>query len=203
MAQTAVPRRGTSWSTTATGRPSRKAGLTIAAIALLIAVAGAALRGLSPVPAEVAHDTATLDGIAVTLYGAGWVAMDGHTMGDQGGYQMPAQMMPGAPEGDDMRLGINLTLTNTGKDTGQFNVADEFALGGGLNDAPRPLHSDTFGSLARLSTGSAVDGVLYFDTIVPGHDDPPFYLLWKRDGKTVRLAVRIGAEVPAHGHNPS
>jgi hypothetical protein len=177
--------------------------LTIAAAALLIAIVGAGLRARSQAAAEAATDTGTLGGITAALHGAGWVAMDGHSMGDQGGYQMPAQMMPGAPEGDDMRLGIRLTLTNTSQDPRQFNLADEFALGGGRTGAPRLLHSDTFGSLSRLNPGSAVDGVLYFDTVVPSHDDPPFYLLWKRGGNSAQLAVWIGVEGPAHEHSPS
>jgi hypothetical protein len=176
----------------------------VAAIALLIAVAGAGLRARSQAAAEAGPPgSGTLSGITVTLHGAGWVSMDGHSMGDQGGYQMPAQMMPGAPEGDNMRLGIPLTLLNTEGGTRQFNLAEEFFLGGGRNDAPQPLHSDTFGLLSRLSPDSAVDGVLYFDTVVPGGGDPPLYLLWKRDGKTIQFAVRIGGGPPDHEHSPA
>jgi hypothetical protein len=128
--------------------------------------------------------------------------MDSHNMDNQGGYQMPAQMMPGAPTGDDMRLGVPLTLVNTGDSVRQFNLGDEFLLGGGRNEEPRSLHSDTFGQLARLAPGSAVDGVLYFDTIVPGSDDPPLYLQWKRDGRTMLISIPMAGQAPQHNHAP-
>lgn len=125
--------------------------------------------------------------------------MDSHDTDDQGGYQMPAQMMPGAPVGNDMRLGVPLTLENTSRDVRQFNLADEFSLVGGLNDAPRPLQADTFGRLPRLTPGSAVDGVLYFDTVVPDSNDPPLYLEWNRAGHTVRLAIPLAGADHDHG----
>lgn len=125
--------------------------------------------------------------------------MDSHDMDKQGGYQMPAQMMPGAPAGDDMRLGVPLTLVNTGKDMREFNLVAEFSLSGGVDDAPRPLHSDTFGPLPRLSPGSAVNGILYFDTIVPDGGDPPLYVQWKRDGTTIHLAIPMAGAPDHHG----
>jgi hypothetical protein len=129
--------------------------------------------------------------------------MDGHDMNSQGGYQMPAQMMPGAPVGDDMRLGVPLTLVNTSEDARQFNLLDEFFLAGGRNKAARPLHSDTFGQLARLAPGSAVDGVLYFDTEVPSPSDPPLYLGWRRDGAEARIAVPLMGDRPDHEQHGS
>lgn len=128
--------------------------------------------------------------------------MDGHDMDNQGGYQMPAQMMPGAPVGDDMRLGVPLTLVNTDRQPRQFNLVEEFSLGGGRNETIRRLHSDTFGRLSRLSPGSAVDGVLYFDTVVPDSADPPLYLMWRRDGETIRLAIPLTGAAPDHEHGP-
>jgi len=126
--------------------------------------------------------------------------MDGHDMNNQGGYQMPAQMMPGAPVGDDMRFGVPLTLVNTSAEVRQFNLIEEFFLLGGRIDRPRTLHSDTFGQLSRLSPGSAVSGVLYFDTVVPDASDPPLYLEWRRDGETTALAIPRLAGAPNHGH---
>jgi hypothetical protein len=126
--------------------------------------------------------------------------MDGHDMGSQGGYQMPAQMMPGAPAGDDMRFGVPLSLVNTSGDARRFNLAEEFFLRGGRTGQPRALHSDTFGQLNRLAPGSAVDGVMYFDTVVPDAGDPPLYLEWRRDGDTTMLAIPMLANgAPDHG----
>jgi hypothetical protein len=127
--------------------------------------------------------------------------MDGHNMDNQGGYQMPAQMMPGAPVGDDMRFRVPLTLVNTSGQPRQFILANEFFLRGGRLDRPRTLHSDTFGRLNRLGPGSAVDGVLYFDTVVPDSNDPPLYLEWRRDGGSTALAIPLMAGgAPDHGH---
>jgi hypothetical protein len=129
--------------------------------------------------------------------------MDGHNMDNQGGYQMPAQMMPGAPVGDDMRFGVPLSLVNTSGDVRRFNLAEEFFLRGGRTEEPRALHSDTIGQLTRLGPGNGVDGVLYFDTVVPDAGDPPLYLEWRRDGDTTRLAIPLMAGgAPDHGGHP-
>jgi hypothetical protein len=147
-----------------------------------------------PVSAEV-------DGLAIDLREAGWVPMDAHSMDSQGGFQMPAQMMPGAPAGDEMRLGIAVTLLNTADRVREFNLGEEFMLAGGVVDGAVPLHSDTFGLLGRLSPGSAVNGVLYFDTTVPTAADPALVLRWNRGGETVELAIPLSGASPApHPH---
>jgi hypothetical protein len=146
--------------------------------------------------------SATVDGLAVDVHESGWVPMDAHTMDSQSGFQMPAQMMPGAPAGDDMRLGIALTLLNTDDRVIEFNLADEFVLVGGTIDGAVRPHSDTFGLLDRLTPGSAVNGVLYFDTVVPAPTDPPLVLRWTRDGETVDLGVPLDRSAPTHTHGP-
>jgi hypothetical protein len=163
-------------------------------------VLGAAAGGLLLVrdraPA-VRPDAATLGGLTARLQDAGWLSMEMH-QAMQGGYQMPAQMMPDAPAGDELRLGVKLSLVNPGREARVFSLVDEFFLAGGRNATPRGLQSDTFGTLPRLSPGSAVDGVLYFDTVVPGDGDPPLYLLWKRGGDEVQLAIPRITGVPDH-----
>ncbi len=181
------------------GAAVRGSWLVIAVVAMVGAVAGGVLvvrDWATPAPLSAA---ATLGGLTAQLHDAGWLSMESHQATDQGGYQMPAQMMPGAPAGDDMRLGVPLTLVNTGGKARGFELAEEFFLGGGRNDVPRELHSDTFGQLPRLGPGSAVDGVLYFDTTVPGAADPPMYLLWKRAGTSVQLAIPRISEI-SHDH---
>jgi hypothetical protein len=173
--------------------------LTVAALASLLVVVsvGLLVQRQSASPTDY---TAALGGLSVRLRDAGWLSMDSHNMDNQGGYQMPAQMMPGAPTGDDMRFGVPLTLLNTSREVRQFNLAEEFFLSGGRTGTPRALHSSTFGQLTRLSPGSAVDGVLYFDTVVPDIGDPPLHLQWRRDGDTTRLAIPLLAGgTPHHG----
>lgn len=170
----------------------------LAVSALLLAAGGTGLlvHRRSAAPAD---HTASLGGLSVRLGDAGWLSMD-HSADNQGGYQMPAQMMPGAPVGDEMRFGVPLTLINTSGQLRRFNLAQEFFLGGGRIDKPRSPHSDTIGLLTRLSPGSAVDGVVYFDTVVPAVGDPPLYLEWRRDGDLTRLAIPL-MEGGAGDHN--
>jgi hypothetical protein len=180
--------------------PARYLWLAMVAVALLLASVGAVLLTLNQ-SARPTDAAATVGGLSVRLRNAGWLSMDGHDQNGQGGYQMPAQMMPGAPEGDDMRFGVPVTLINTSGDMRRFSLAEEFFLRGGRIDESRAMHSDTFGKLNRLSPGSAVDGVLYFDTVVPGAGDPPLYLEWRRDGDTTRLAIpMLAGDTPGHGH---
>jgi len=145
--------------------------------------------------------SATVEGLAVDVRDAGWVPMDAHTMDSQGGYQMPAQMMPGAPAGDEMRLGIPLRLLNTTDKTLEFDLSEEFVLVGGTIDGAVQLHSDTFGLLRRLGPGSAVNGVLYFDTTVPAATDPALILRWIHGGKRHDLSIPFGSTTQApHPH---
>src|SRR5262249_44393278 len=78
----------------------------------------------------------------------------------------------------------------------QFNIDEEFALLGGVATTPVTLHSDTFGTLSRLEPGSAVNGVLYFDTRVPTSADPPLVLRWHYGGHSVELRVPLGGSPP-------
>ena len=151
-------------------------------------------------------NSATLSGLTVEVGAANWVEM-GHAMPlpgqpgfDQPGYQMPAQMMPGAPQGNEVRLGISITLSNTDSGTRQFSLVDEFALVGGLMARPVSLKADTIGTLPRLSPGAAVHGTLYFDLEVPTQEDPPLYLQWTREGETAKVAITLDATRPSHGH---
>ncbi len=140
---------------------------------------------------------ASLSGITAMVTDAGWLSMDAHSMDQQGGYQMPAQMMPGAPAGDEMRLGIRLTLHNTSRQAREFKPSTEFTLLGGPA-GPRAAHSDTFGNLTRINPGHAVDGIVYFDTTVPATSDQPLLLRWDRGGDQATLAISIGGQKPDH-----
>jgi len=183
------------------GRDGRRTSLPLA-LAIGVALLSTA-TGVYLLVARGSGDGATLGGLSVQVGEAGWVTMDAHTMDNQGGYQMPAQMMPGAPAGDDMRLGIPLVIVNTSDEVRTFDTGREFTLVGGVSDAPVRIHSDTFGLLRRLNPDSAVNGVLYFDTKVPAATDPPLALQWSRDSGSLRLTLPwVGAGPASHPHGP-
>jgi hypothetical protein len=108
--------------------------------------------------------------------------------------------MPGAPEGDEVRIGIGITLTNTDAGTRGFSPVDEFTLVGGVDEDPEPLRADTIGTLPRLGPGTAVSGTLYFDIEAPNVTDPPLYLRWSRAGEVILIALPSTGDAPEHGH---
>jgi hypothetical protein len=169
----------------------------VAAVAVVTLVSLAALAWDRLAGPDIATDgSATLDGLRVDVRAAEWVPME-HV---DPGFQVPGQMMPGAPEGDEVRLGITITLSNTDARTREFNLVDEFTLTGGRGTEPVALSADTIGTLPRLGPGAGVAGTLYFDVEAPGDEDPPLYLLWSRDGVAVRIALPSTGEAPDHGH---
>ncbi|MFG2044488.1 hypothetical protein [Dactylosporangium sp. NPDC048998] len=184
--------------TRAASRSVRPMYRAVVAVAVFVAVAGTGvgfwLRGEGAAPVA----SATLGGLTATIGHASWVVMQNHEMDGQDGYQMPAQMMPGAPEGDDMRLGVKLSLTNPGAGARLFDLGTEFTLGGGRTDGHLAPQADTFGGLPRLTAHSQVDGVLYFDTPMPSQADPPLFLNWRRDGGQHRLLVDLRGTAPDH-----
>lgn len=152
-------------------------------------------------PAPVADGpSATLDGITTEITGSEWAVLN-HVINEQGGYQMPGQMMPDAPEGDEVRLGLLVTLTNTRSGTEAFSLPGEFTVTGGGYDEPVPLTADTIGTMSRLGPGAAVKGTLYFDVVAPEEGEPelpPLYLRWDRGGDEIRIPVELPGEVPDH-----
>lgn len=173
----------------------------VVAVAVLSALAGAMMIA-SRRPQPALQSSATVAGITASLHTAGWLSMEAHEMDTDGGYQMPAQMMPGAPPGDELRLGIPVTLRNATGQARAFDLAKEFFLVGGGSDKPVNLVADTFGTLTRLNPESGVDGVLYFDTTVPAAGADPLVLRWIRAGHTIDLAVPwSGASTPPTHHH--
>jgi hypothetical protein len=191
------------------GRAPRQTGFVVrvmcsalVVLAVVTTVLGTALWRERQTAADARPTaTAALGGLDAVPGTAGWASMAKHDAQGQNGYQMPSSMMPGAPEGDDIRLGIPLTLTNSTGSVRQFDLAREFSLGGGRDSGPRKLHSDTLGQLPRLNAGSAVRGVLYFDVAPPQAGDPPLLLVWKRDGDSRRMTIRVPGQTPEqHQH---
>ncbi|HEY8472081.1 MAG TPA: hypothetical protein VIL37_05530 [Natronosporangium sp.] len=179
----------------------RTSVVTIAALLTIISLGFLAWHRLSAEPAVIGT-SAELAGMTTEVQAAGWVGFDmGHVMNGQGGFMMPSQMMPDAPSGDEVRLGVTVTLVNTNDGTQEFNILDEFAIVGGLETEPQPVSADTIGELSRLGPGAAIDGTLYFDVEIPSPDDPPLQLQWTRDGETVLIEVPLTEEdAPAHEH---
>lgn len=177
--------------------------ITVAATVVALTVASVGLLAWQRLtePSVVAGETATVNGVTAEIRQAAWVAFDmGHVMDGEGGFMMPDQMMPDAPSGDEVRLGITLTLSNTSGTTREFNLAGEFSVTGGRTPEPRPISADSIGELPRLAPGAALDGTLYFDLEVPDDDDPPLYLRWTRDGGTVLIEVPLTGDAPVHEH---
>jgi hypothetical protein len=153
-------------------------------------------------PSVVTGTSATVDGVTAEISEAAWVDFDmGHVMDGQGGFMMPGQMMPDAPEDGEVRLGVTVTLQNTNGGTREFNLGDEFALTGGVESQPQAISADTIGEFSRLGPGAAIDGILYFDIAVPGTEDPPLYLRWTRDGDTVLIPVPLDDGSPEHSEH--
>jgi hypothetical protein len=178
---------------------ARRISVVVAAALLTIASLGfLTWHRLSAEPAATGT-SANLDGVTTEVHDAAWVGFDmGHVMDGQGGFMMPDQMMPDAPSGDEVRLGVTVTLQNTDGGTREFNIVDEFAIIGGLEPEPRLVSADTIGTLSRLGPGAAIDGILYFDIAVPAAGDPPLYLRWTRDGDTALMDVPLTEDAPEH-----
>jgi hypothetical protein len=145
----------------------------------------------------VSTGPATIEGMRVNVGSADWIELDQVNDG-QGGFVMPNQMLPGAPRGNDVRLGISITIANTGSRLKQFSLFEEFTLVGGSRIQPVILTGDTFGALPRLAPGAAVKGTLYFDLEPPTENDPPLFLRWIRDGDIVKFPVPVGGQPPGH-----
>lgn len=180
------------------GPRARRITLVAATIMTVLSVVVLAWQRVAG-PDVAAGRAATLSGLTIEVAAADWVEM-GHLESSPGGFAMPGQMMPGAPQGDEVRLGISITLSNTATSSRGFNLVEEFALIGGSVKQPLGLSADTIGTLPRLGPGASVRGTLYFDLTVPTESDPPLYLMWVRDGDTVRLPVPLDGDTPGHGH---
>lgn len=181
------------------GLATRRTSVIVAAAVLTIISLGfLAWHRLSAEPVATGT-SASLDGVTTEVHEAAWVAFDmGHVMDGQGGFMMPDQMMPDAPSGDEVRLGVTVTLQNTDDGTHEFNLVDEFAIIGGVEPEPRLVSADTIGTLSRLGPGAAIDGILYFDIVVPDAGDPPLYLRWTRGGDTALIEVPFNEDAPEH-----
>lgn len=180
---------------------ANRAVVLVAVSVTLMSVVALGQLWLTGSTATAAGQVATMDGLTVEVLGAEWAAMD-HVEDGRGGFLMPDQMMPGAPTGNQVRLGVKVTLSNTQARTSQFSLVDEFTVTGGLGPEPLPLAADTVGHLNRLGPGTAVNATLYFDVETAADEDlPPLYLTWSRGRDTILIQVPVPGEAPpAHDH---
>jgi hypothetical protein len=142
---------------------------------------------------------ASMGGGQVEIRGTEWAHMD-HVHDGEGGFLMPDEMMPGAPSMDEVRLGVDVILTNTRSGVYEFSLFDEFRMSAG-DGPPLPLVADTVGNLHRLGPGNALNARLYFDIVVADTGTlPPLYLEWTRGRETLLIPVPLPGEAPGHQH---
>lgn len=182
---------------TVTTRTTVLAGaLSVLTVASLMVLGWGWLTGST---VTAAGPSATVDGVAVDVRQTNWAPLD-HVMNDAGGFLMPSQMMPGAPTGGEVRLGVAVTLRNTTSSTQEFSIPEDFTLSGATSE-PLPLAADTIGEIGRIGPGDALNGILYFDVLIPqGEELPPLYLRWTRGRDTVLIPVPLPGQAPGHVH---
>jgi hypothetical protein len=173
---------------------------TVVAVAVLIAAVGVGvlalmLRERTIAPAE----EVTLGGLSLRVVRASWEQGEDEGQPAQG-FQMPPQMMPGAPAPGDQRLKMDVALANRSRNPKTLD-AEEFRIqipGG----ASWPVKVDSIGT-KLLNPGLGLDGALHFD--LPLSKIPKgiqaLNLLWERGGHGVRIAVPVGDAPPSGGHH--
>jgi len=173
-------------------------------VASAVALVGVIRIVATPDATAAAVDQATVDSLTARVAKAGWTAMDHDMAGDATGYQMPPAMMPGMPDGDDQRLSVSVTVTNTSDETRPLRPDKEFVLRAGKDGKPLTAHSDTFGDLPRLAPHNAVTGILFFDLPPAELTGAPAWLEWTHDGTAYRLTIPMDGvnAPPSHSHNP-
>lgn len=168
----------------------------VGGVALALGVAGAV--ELSGALERRAVRSAEIDGIALELLGAGWVADEMHHAGS--GFPMPTSMMPSLPRDGAERLTIRVALWNTGETTqrlsaGQFELRSE--LGRRWPALPAP---DLDG--VAIAPASGLNASLHFDYRDPSRReqelDSTFRVVWSRADDEASFPV---PHPPSHDHD--
>jgi hypothetical protein len=184
-------------------------GLVVAVVAALVAgLVGVVFLGLMLRERNAAAGAVSAGGLTLQVQSAQWVDME-HS--GQNGFQMPPQMMPGAPSPGQERLAVEVALSNrSGGDT-QF-LGTEFSIQG-LDGHVWPLVADDLDNAAHdsgaadaldgthVGPGLGVTGTLSFDmpSASASQAKEGLFLLWSHAGKVARVPVTVG-EAPAHVH---
>jgi hypothetical protein len=205
-------------------RPAVPRGLLVAiVVALIFGLTGVVFLGLMLGERNAVAGSVSAGGLTLQVQSAQWVDLEHNS---QDGFQMPQQMMPGAPSPDQQRLAVEVAVSNrSGRATllshSEFSVqssdgqvwplvADD--LGGSGDDAEGAFDGlrgtvEDSGAAAvgaeatRLGPGLAVNGSLSFDlpAATVAQAGKGLVLLWSRAGKVVRVPMTVGA-APAHVH---
>ncbi len=170
-----------------------RALVTAVVVALSLGVVGAVLLGLMLRERGGVAGSATAGGLTLEVQSAQWAELEHE---HQDGFQMPAQMTPGAPAPGQQRLALEVAMLNRSDTTKLFN-ADEFSLEGPDGQA-RPLAADNLGG-QQLGPRLGINASLTFDLpqAIAGQTAPKLMLVWRHAGKVARLPVTVGA---AHAH---
>jgi hypothetical protein len=184
--------------------PDRLATTTIAmvvAVAVLSAAVGVWMLTLMLRERVAASNEISLGGLSLQVLGGTWQkAEDEGQQQETEGFQMPPQMMPGAPAPGDQRLEVRVALGNRG-DSLEAVRAEEFSI---LIPAVGswPVKVDSLG-IDRLRPGLAINGALQFD--LPSAKIPKdlqeVTLVWAREGGQVQVPVRVGQAPADAGHH--
>jgi hypothetical protein len=184
--------------------PPRIRLLIIIVAALAVAAFGLLRLFSASDSPRAAAGQATVDSLIAQVNTAEWAKMDHDMSKDAPGYQMPPAMMPGMPQGDDQRLAVTVTVTNTSDQTRPVKPGSEFILHAGNQGRTWAPHSHTFGDLPRLAPRNAVKGVLYFDLPPAELRDGPAWIEWTHGEAASSLTIPmdgVGGD-PGHSHNP-
>lgn len=206
------------------GQPAVPRGLLVAiVVALVFGLIGVVFLGLMLRERNAVAGSVEAGGMTLQVRSAQWVDMD-HNSSD--GFQMPQQMMPGAPSPNEQRLALEVAVSNHSRSVTQLShsefsiqssdgqvwplVADD--LGGaseasdGAFDGLPPDTEDSASAVAaagatRLGPGLAVNGSLSFDLPAASvaQTGKGLILLWSHAGEVARVPVTVGA-APAHVH---
>lgn len=178
--------------------------LIVVVAALAVAAFGVVrLFAALDAPSAVASQ-ASMDSLTAQVSAAQWTKMDHDMSANAPGYQMPPAMMPGMPTGDDQRLAVTVTVTNTSDATRPVKPGKEFILHAGKQGRTWAPHSDTFGDLPRLAPHNEVKGVLFFDLPPAELADSAVWIEWTHGDATSSLTIPMDgvSAGPSHSHNP-
>lgn len=184
--------------------PTRRARIVfVVVVTLAVTVLGVGRLVMASGSPAVTMALATIDGMTAQVTTAGWISMD-HEMDESPGYAMPDSMMPGMPTGDDQRLSVTVTVTNTSAETKPLRPIEDFKLRVGATGKEWAPKADTFGSLPRLAPNNAVSGILFFDLPPAELGDSQLWIEWTHSGDEANLTLPLGpaGEDPGHSHNP-
>lgn len=100
------------------------------------------------------------------------------------GFQMPASMMPGAPEAGNQRLQVQFTLQNLTKRPYSYGP-QEFRLVAANGDSWAPQPNEAFRP-GKLGPGQALDAALFFDV---AETSANLALVLERNGERVQVFI--------------